>query len=483
MTRQLQHPAAQQPELNERRFALRGDNWEFWENTAPECLIFGSADCIDGDTVIEGDGRMIRWLAEHGVAPVVQTLSGPKQAGVPFLKGMGWLYEVQMEDGRSFKATAKHIVLTEQGFSFISSLTPGSMLRSYAACLCRTRIATIKRVKYDNFYDLTVPDAHHYFAGGFIHHNSGKTWTGMLKLHAACSNYPKMQCLLLRKTYHSLAATAVKTFLRVTEGQGVRPYGGETPTRFIYPNGSEIWLGGLDNAESFLSGEFAVAYVNQAEALTQDEWEMVGMRCTGRGTSFPHPQIIGDGNPGSRRHWILDRAASGKLRLLRATHLDNPELYNTDGTPTPEGVKRMARLRENLSGVRFQRYFLGVWATSEGVVFDAWNPDTHVRHRDDSEFNEWFLCQDEGYTNPATILLVGKDSDGRWHVAREFYKRGVAEVDVVAVAAEWNREKLCTLDAYDAAGAGLGAALVNAGVNAIGGKGRLLDGILHCRTG
>lgn len=43
-----------------------------------------------------------------------------------------------------------------------------------------TRVQSIKRVGRGKFYDLTVPIAHHYFAEGLIHHNTGKT-RGMAK--------------------------------------------------------------------------------------------------------------------------------------------------------------------------------------------------------------------------------------------------------------------------------------------------------------
>jgi phage terminase large subunit len=42
--------------------------------------------------------------------------------------------------------------------------------------------------------------------------------------------------------------------------------------------------------------------------------------------------------------------------------------------------------------------------------------------------------QDEGYTNPAALLVVGEDGDGRLHIIEEFYKSQMLEVDVIATA-------------------------------------------------
>lgn len=307
--------------------------------------------------------------------------------------------------------------------------------------------------------------------------DSGKTWAGCLKIHAACATIPKVQALLVRKEFNALNGTIVKTFQRIIDGQPVRVYGGESATRFIYPNGSVVWLGGMDNAESVLSAERDYIYVNEAASLTLNDWEILSTRCSGRAAVVKHPQLLGDTNPSGAKHWLRERAKSGIIRLLTSTHRDNPTIYEDDGTVTEDGQKRLAVL-ENLSGVRRKRLLEGIWATAEGAVFDMFDANVHVCKRDASEMRVWYLAMDEGYTNPAVILLIGADSDRRWHIFREFYKRGILEADVVSVAREWNTEKGCECAAVDEAGAGLIASLCANGVNAIGGKGRILDGIL-----
>ena len=132
---------------------------------------------------------------------------------------------------------------------------------------------------------------------------------------------------------------------------------------------------------------------------------------------------------------------------------------------------------EGLSGVRRQRLLLGQWATAEGAVYDIFNTKDHVKERNESEFNRWYLAMDEGYTNPAVILLVGADSDDRLHVIREYYERGKLQKDVVGIARNWFDEKEVALAAVDAAAAGLIADLVDSGIPAEPHKGRVLDGI------
>jgi phage terminase large subunit len=101
----------------------------------------------------------------------------------------------------------------------------------------------------------------------------------------------------------------------------------------------------------------------------------------------------------------------------------------------------------------------------------------HVLQRDESEMKTWYLAMDEGFTNPAVILLVGADNDKRLHIFKEWYKRGKLRATVVTQAVQWTREKRVRQAVVDSSAAGLIADLLDAGVPAAGAKGRVLDGI------
>jgi len=305
---------------------------------------------------------------------------------------------------------------------------------------------------------------------------TGKSLAGCFKAHLLLSKYPKAQGVLVRKTYKSIAGSIGQTFERVIAGCPVERFGGEKVEKYIYANGAVLWVAGMDIADKVLSSERDFIFANQAEELSLDDWEKLTTRTTGRGAVIPFPQTFGDCNPSRSQHWIKQRAKDGRLKLLTSTHRDNPTLYDESGTLTEQGRRTMAVL-ENLTGVRRQRLLLGQWASAEGAIFEMFDQTIHVVERPASEFRVWHLAMDEGYTHPAVILLVGEDSDGRWHIAREFYERGKLQSDVVATAREWFNDSACDRVAVDAAAAGLIADLQNAGVRAEGAKGRVLDGI------
>lgn len=306
---------------------------------------------------------------------------------------------------------------------------------------------------------------------------TGKTFAACYMAHMACREYPGAQGALVRKVAASIPGTVLMTMKRIIGKFPVVYYGGEeNPDAIIYPNGSRIWIGGLDKPTKILSGERDFFQVCQAEELTVDDWETMTTRATGRGSVMPYTMVFGDCNPAGSMHWIKQRAKAGHLQLIHTTHHDNPTLYNADGTLTAQGEKSLSKL-SSLTGIRRKRLFEGIWATAEGAVYDNFDTSIHVKVRPDTSFKAWYLAQDEGYTNPAVILLVGEDSDGRIHIAREYYERGKLQEAVVSQAVAWKKEKGVRLAAVDEAAAGLIADLLNNGVPATPSKGRVLDGI------
>jgi phage terminase large subunit len=126
-------------------------------------------------------------------------------------------------------------------------------------------VATIEYVRTDEYYDLHVPGAEHYLAEGIWHHNTGKTFGCLWRLHLAALKYPGMRALMVRKTQEDLTASAVVTYRErvLASGEwGVVPFGGSKfkPAAFGYPNGSQILVGGLDKADKVMSRDYDLVY-------------------------------------------------------------------------------------------------------------------------------------------------------------------------------------------------------------------------------
>lgn len=268
---------------------------------------------------------------------------------------------------------------------------------------------------------------------------TGKTRATLEKLDALAWKYPGMQAAIVRKTYKSMPGSVLQTFEKkvlgawnknLNNGEGgfdqaltpVKKYGGERPDWYDYPNGSRIWVGGMDNPSKVLSSERDVIYVNQAEELILDEWETLTTRATGRAGNMPYAQVIGDCNPSHRNHWILERAADGPLKLLYSRHEDNPTLFDQETGEITEQGRRTLAVLDALTGVRYQRLRKGKWVSAEGQIYETFDPAIHLVNRFDIP-KEWRRIRvvDFGMRHPFVCQWWAIDPDGRMYMYREIY--------------------------------------------------------------
>ena len=208
-----------------------------------------------------------------------------------------------------------------------------------------------------------------------------------------------------------------------------------------------------------MSSEYDFIYAQEAVELSEEDWETLTIRC--RYGVIPYQQVIGDCNPAMPSHWIkrkIDRK-EGMTGIL-SRHQDNPVLYNQEtGLLTPRGVQYMGKLQA-LSGVRRKRYFEGIWAAAEGMIYTSWNPDIHVISRfpiPSSWRRVWVI--DFGYTNPFVWQCWAIDEDDRAYRIAEIYQQHLLVEDACALIKAWKGEHqepyptdvICDWDAEDRA--------------------------------
>lgn len=122
-------------------------------------------------------------------------------------------------------------------------------------------------------------------------------------------------------------------------------------------------------------------------------------------------------NPAGPYHWFklnwLD-----KLKEKHALHLhflmdDNPSLS--------DAIK--ARYHRSFTGTFFQRYILGLWVLSEGVIYDNFDKHTMVVSEPPDECTNYYVSIDYGTQNPTVFLLWGFYR-GTWYCLKEYYYDG-----------------------------------------------------------
>ena len=130
-------------------------------------------------------------------------------------------------------------------------------------------------------------------------------------------------------------------------------------------------------------------------------------------------------NPDGPYHWFktewIDRCREKNILYLHFTMEDNLSLS--------EKIK--ARYRNQYSGVFYKRYILGLWCMAEGIIYDMFDEDRHVK--DILVFvrrlidGRRYVSIDYGTQNATAMLLWNKGIDGNWYCIREYYYSGREE--------------------------------------------------------
>lgn len=130
-------------------------------------------------------------------------------------------------------------------------------------------------------------------------------------------------------------------------------------------------------------------------------------------------------NPDNPSHWFynewIKKAEEKRALYLHFTMDDNPSLSKSL-------KKRYERL---YSGTFYERFVLGRWTASQGVVYPMFNRDVHV-FSGEIECERFVISCDYGTVNPSSFGLWGLHN-GVWHRLSEYYysskKEGASRTD------------------------------------------------------
>lgn len=169
-------------------------------------------------------------------------------------------------------------------------------------------------------------------------------------------------------------------------------------------------FGGKDASSAALIQGMTLAgvFLDEAALMPRSFVEQALARCSVKGS-----KLWFNCNPDSPQHWFyrewICKAEEKNALLLHFTMEDNLAL-------SPEIRARYKRL---YAGVFYDRFVLGKWVASSGLVYPMFRPDVHL-------FSEIPVCErfvvscDYGTVNPTSMGLWGY-SAGRWYRLKEYY--------------------------------------------------------------
>ena len=263
----------------------------------------------------------------------------------------------------------------------------------------------------------------------------GKTFYATMKLHRWALNVPG-EYAIVRKVKETIKRSVCKTLAEIlgydpmiTKKGYVKGNGGQNPQSYHYRNGSVIHILGMNHPDGFLSAQYHGVYVNQAEELSYDDWQLLGRRSRkGR-----IPQIWGDCNPSHPKHFLAPDIAPHITRY-EMRHKDNPLYWDREKKAwTEKGDREVAKLKR-MTGMRYKRGYLGEWCSAEGVVYEMYDPRRHdvdVQRGDFGADTQWYLSVDYGFTNPASVGLWAAEN-GSHTLFKEIYQTRLTIDDLLA---------------------------------------------------
>ncbi|MBO7148113.1 MAG: phage terminase large subunit [Lentisphaeria bacterium] len=307
---------------------------------------------------------------------------------------------------------------------------------------------------------------------------SGKTALITEYLIRRALHYPNSRQLAARKfRNHAKASLWNDTLRRYVSKQlpsGIcRFLEGELILRFY--NGSEIIVGGLDDAErmeKILGNEYITVFLNEATQLSYEAMQMAATRlaqvvCDKNGKQAV-PKLILDCNPRGPRHWLhyvgvrhVDPSTGKPLTDAENWCRINWSAYDNRANLPAEYLTALEALPEIMK----ERMLNGVWRDNQGAVYDDFDEELHTIQPFKIP-TEWrrFRAVDFGFTNPFVCLWGALDPDDRLYIYREHYQAGVrtAEHARTILQLSGNERYLFTTADHDA---GERAELTAAGIH------------------
>lgn len=232
------------------------------------------------------------------------------------------------------------------------------------------------------------------------------------------TNYNEQQFGIAGKTIGSLRRNVIRPLMRMLRGRGyevkdkradnllVISYAGVTNYYYLFggkDEGSQDLVQGITVA-GFFFDEVALmpeSFVNQATARASVDGAKFWFNC----------------NPAGPYHWFklewLDQLEKHKAIHIHFMMKDNPSL----------SAETMDRYERQYTGVFYQRYILGKWVLSDGIIYDNFDKNTMVMKTPDAIARKYYVSIDYGTLNPTAFLLWGLYGK-TWHLVKMYYYDG-----------------------------------------------------------
>lgn len=176
---------------------------------------------------------------------------------------------------------------------------------------------------------------------------------------------------------------------------------------------STITFCGADDPQKLRGAGRDIAYLNEANELTQEDFMQIDFRTTQR--------VIMDFNPSMMRHWLYDLAKGPKadqVSFYKSTYRDNLFL-------SPQIIRSIEDLQFT-NPAKWKVYGEGEAATAEEIIYPLF--EVYDIEPDDQRI-EWVVGLDFGFKAPSACVMVGRWAN-RLYIKELFYKEELTTAQI-----------------------------------------------------
>lgn len=289
----------------------------------------------------------------------------------------------------------------------------------------------------------------------------GKSWLGCFKARCYAQKFPGARVAICREERASMEATTLVTLRQEVIGyERWAAWWKESKSALYLPNGSEIHVFGLDKPGRALGARYGFMFVDQAEQLSEDQFEIANSCCMQVG--MPWSQFFGAYNPEGPSHWAYLRYLpdDGDGLRFRENGTCFAEVVHTQPDDFMDRLTQAGRDRlDGMTGTLGLRLRWGKWVGFEGLVFDNFDPAFHVREAPAS-WAPWSAFSDRpipppswpryrgidfGYVHPWACVWLTRAPGGNLLVYRYAMRQGLTIDDQCAIINRAEADELAAL--------------------------------------
>lgn len=178
-------------------------------------------------------------------------------------------------------------------------------------------------------------------------------------------------------------------------------------------NDSQVIFRSCEDSTKFKSLNLDGFGLDEPVDIDEDIFLMLQGRLRGNKTN--HHMGILTGNPGGFDSWVYKYFFERK----------NPD-YISIQTNTYDNIylprEYIKSMEDSFDPDYARRYIMGAWGSFEGLIYKDFNKDLHTGDYKQLPLKNFIGGYDDGYRNPACLLVGGMDNDNHLYIIHEYYQ-------------------------------------------------------------